>query len=281
MELFNQEVSIFPTSYSEILQRIRYTDPISYGTTRNYINGAVSYLSPYISRGVVSTKFIFSEIIKKGYPPEKIEKFIQELAWRDYWQQIWNSKGDAINQDLKHQQYPVSNYSISNVINKGNTGIHAIDTAIKKFYKTGYIHNHLRMYIASITCNIGQIHWKIPAKWMYYHLLDADWASNALSWQWVAGTNDNEYIQEILNSSGFKNIKVEKVYTSISTQDTVEKDAELLLNLGMGARLLVEEDLSEDKLSIIKNEIKAMCKNRQNNGEISYKACLNYVSATK
>ena len=93
--------------------------------------------------------------------------------------------------------------------------------------------------------------------------------------------NDNEYIQEILNSSGFKNIKVEKVYTSISTQDTVEKDAELLLNLGMGARLLVEEDLSEDKLSVIKNEIKTMCKNRQNNGEISYKACLNYVSATK
>ena len=93
--------------------------------------------------------------------------------------------------------------------------------------------------------------------------------------------NDNGYIQEILNSSGFKNIKVEKVYTSISTQDTVEKDAELFLNLGMGARLLVEEDLSEDKLSVIKNEIKAMCKNRQNNGEISYKACLNYVSATK
>ena len=192
MELFNQEVSIFPTSYSEILQRIRYIDPIRYGTTRNYINGAVCYLSPYISRGVVSTKFIFTEIINRGYPPEKIEKFIQELAWRDYWQQIWNSKGDAINQDLKHQQYPVSNHYISTVINKGNTGIHAIDTAIKKFYKTGYIHNHLRMYIASIVCNIGKSHWKIPAKWMYYHLLDADWASNALSWQWVAGTNANK-----------------------------------------------------------------------------------------
>ena len=92
MELFNQEVSIFPTSYSEILQRIRYIDPIKYGTTRNYINGAVSYLSPYISRGVVSTKFIFSEIINRGYHPEKIEKFIQELAWRYYWQQIWIAK---------------------------------------------------------------------------------------------------------------------------------------------------------------------------------------------
>ena len=220
MELFNQEVSIFPTSYSEILQRIRYIDPIRYGTTRNYINGAVSYLSPYISRGVVSTKFIFTEIINRGYPPEKIEKFIQELAWRDYWQQIWSSKGDAINQDLKHQQYPVSNHYISTVINNGNTGIHAIDTAIKKFYKTGYIHNHLRMYIASITCNIGQSHWKIPAKWMYYHLLDADWASNALSWQWVAGTNANKKYfvnQDNINKYCFTNQK--KTFLDVSYEE--------------------------------------------------------------
>jgi deoxyribodipyrimidine photo-lyase len=48
------------------------------------------------------------------------------------------------------------------------------------------------MYIASIACNVAQNHWKSPAQWMYYHLLDADWASNALSWQWVAGTNSNK-----------------------------------------------------------------------------------------
>ena len=48
------------------------------------------------------------------------------------------------------------------------------------------------MYIASIACNIGQSHWKFPAQWMYYYLLDADWASNALSWQWVAGANSNK-----------------------------------------------------------------------------------------
>ena len=48
------------------------------------------------------------------------------------------------------------------------------------------------MYIASIACNIGKSHWKTPAQWMYYYLLDADWASNALSWQWVAGANSNK-----------------------------------------------------------------------------------------
>ncbi|MFM8739639.1 MAG: FAD-binding domain-containing protein [Cytophagales bacterium] len=67
------------------------------------------------------------------------------------------------------------------------TGIAAVDKSIKEFYETGYLHNHVRMYVASITCNIGKAHWSAPAKWMYYHLLDGDLASNTCSWQWVAG----------------------------------------------------------------------------------------------
>ena len=192
MELFEYKNSIFPTSYAEILQRVRNIDPVKYGSTRNYINGSVTYLSAYISRGIVSTKFILSEVLNRGYQPAQIEKFIQELAWRDYWQQVWIAKGDAINQDLKHQQNPVSNTSIPKSIVTANTGIEAIDTSIQEFYKTGYLHNHVRMYIAAIACNMAQSHWKVPAQWMYYHLLDADWASNALSWQWVAGSNANK-----------------------------------------------------------------------------------------
>ncbi|MGB5666548.1 MAG: FAD-binding domain-containing protein [Maribacter sp.] len=191
-DLFNNEIPIFTTAYKEIKQRINNIDPIKYGKTRNFIDGAVTYLSPYISRGVISTNQIFSEILKRGYHLETIEKFIQELAWRDYWQQIWISKGDAINADLKNRQNPISNTSIPKAIVNARTGIEAIDTAINTFYNTGYLHNHLRMYIASITCNIGYSYWKLPAQWMYYHLLDADWASNALSWQWVAGANSNK-----------------------------------------------------------------------------------------
>ncbi|NDP28306.1 MAG: deoxyribodipyrimidine photolyase [Flavobacterium sp.] len=206
MELFEQQDPIFPTSYSEILQRVRTIDPVKYGSSRNYINGSVTYLSPYISRGIISTKFILSEVLNRGYKPARIEKFIQELAWRDYWQQVWIAKGEAINRDLKHPQSPVSNSSISKAIIEANTGIEAIDNAIQEFYKTGYLHNHLRMYIACIACNVGQSHWKVPAQWMYYHLLDADWASNALSWQWVAGANANKkYVanQENINNYCF------------------------------------------------------------------------------
>ena len=182
----------FPVLFDNILDRIATIDPVGYGKSRNYLDGAVSYLSPYISRGVISTKFVYQELLKRGFHPSPILKFIQELAWRDYWQQVWVTKGDAINQDLKNPQKQVVTKGISSAINTANTGIHIIDDAINQFYKTGYLHNHLRMYIASIACNIGQNHWKHPAQWMYYHLLDADWASNALSWQWVVGANSNK-----------------------------------------------------------------------------------------
>ena len=125
------------------------------------------------------------------YPFYKIEKFVQELAWRDYWQQIWINKGTLINYDLKNKQEGVKNYLIPKAILEGKTSIKAIDDSITDFYESGYIHNHVRMYIASLCCNIGGCHWKLPAKWMY-HLLDADWASNALSWQWVCGSNSNK-----------------------------------------------------------------------------------------
>jgi deoxyribodipyrimidine photo-lyase len=190
--LFGDQIELFPTSLDEIYQRVRKIDPVKYGSTRNYLDGSVTYLSPYISRGVLTTRFVLSETLRRGYDPDRIEKFIQELAWRDYWQQLWISRGDAIDNDLRQPQARVANRAIPRAIVEARTGIAAIDLAIADFYKTGYVHNHIRMYLASIACNLAQSHWKQPARWMYYHLLDADWASNALSWQWVAGSNSHK-----------------------------------------------------------------------------------------
>lgn len=183
---------MFSTDLDYILAAVDAVDPIRYGPTRNYVDGAVSKLSPYISRGVISTKFVFKRMLERGFEPKSIEKFIQELAWRDYWQQVWIAKGEEINQDLRQPQEDVENEQMPKALIEANTGIEAIDQAIIEFYSTGYLHNHLRMYIAAIACNMGKSHWKIPAQWMYYHLLDGDWASNALSWQWVAGSNSNK-----------------------------------------------------------------------------------------
>ncbi len=178
---------IFPTDFASIRERMETIDPIKYGTSRNYVNGAVSYLSPYISRGVISVNDVRKEVLKK-FTSGEVQKFVQELAWREYWQRVWQNKGDDILQDLKQAQQNVLHRQMIKNIADAATGIDAIDQHIQLMYETGYMHNHVRMYVASLACNIGGAHWLQPAKWMYYHLLDGDLASNHLSWQWVAGS---------------------------------------------------------------------------------------------
>lgn len=183
---------IFDTAYDKIIEKLIAVQPIKYAADRNYIDGSVTRLSPYISRGVISTKEVLQSVLDAGYEAYQIEKFIQELAWRDYWQQIWIEKGVSINEDLKNPQASALHSGIPQNIVLNQTGIEAIDKGIADLYQTGYMHNHMRMYVASMACNIAHCHWKNPAQWMYYHLLDADWGSNALSWQWVCAANSNK-----------------------------------------------------------------------------------------
>jgi deoxyribodipyrimidine photo-lyase len=178
----------FPTDYTSILERIHAIDPVRYANSRNYANGAVTYLSPYISRGVISTRQVYDAVLAKGYKTYQIEKFVQELAWRDYFQQVWKALGSSMFADIKQPQPHVLHYQIATAILNADTGIQAVDESIEMLLTTGYMHNHARMYAASIACNMAGAHWAQPAKWMYYHLLDADLASNTCSWQWVAGS---------------------------------------------------------------------------------------------
>ena len=181
----------FATRYEDIIAQLDTYDPLEYSNSRNYVDGNVSYLSPYISRGIISTKMVMERILAKDYPWYKIEKFLQELAWRDYWQNCWLHVKN-IDEEVKNPQSDVSHFKIPKSVRFANTGIKAIDKAIQLLKKEGYMHNHIRMYVASLCCNFGHSHWLTPAKWMYYHLIDGDWASNALSWQWIAGTNSKK-----------------------------------------------------------------------------------------
>jgi len=180
----------FPTKYGEILARIQLIDPIQYGSTRNYLGGAITYLSPYISRGVISTKLVFDSVLAKGYPLAEIESFVKELAWRDYFQRLGQVRNLSL--DIKFPQTEVEHHEIPSTVVNAQTGIQALDSAIEELYKFGYMHNHLRMYTAAVVTNIGKAHWFLPSKWMYYHLLDGDFASNRCSWQWVCGANSNK-----------------------------------------------------------------------------------------
>ena len=83
---------MFQTDYQAIRNLITQIKPASYVKNRNYIDGDVTKLSPYISRGVISTKQIFDYVQQQEFDLKQIEHFIQELAWRDYWQQVWMAK---------------------------------------------------------------------------------------------------------------------------------------------------------------------------------------------
>ncbi len=215
----------FPTEWENILNRIEKIDPVKYARSRNFIDGDVTYLSPYISRGVISVKMVKDIIFKRGYKMYEIEKFIQELAWREYWQRIWQSKGDEILLDLKqtqpdflHRKLPVS------VLNH-QTRIDAVDNYIEQLYEQGYMHNHVRMYLASIVCNVGKSHWLLPAQWLYFNLLDGDIASNHLSWQWTCGSaSSKKYYCDQANISRYTGSNQRKSFLAEDYETLAEMD---------------------------------------------------------
>lgn len=113
-ELFtgDKESVTFPTDYDSIIERIHRVDPIQYGKTRNYTAGAVTYLSPYVSRGVISGKQIHDAVIAGGCNTSESEKLVQELAWREYFQRVWQTKGDSLFEDIKQPQANVLHHKM-------------------------------------------------------------------------------------------------------------------------------------------------------------------------
>jgi deoxyribodipyrimidine photo-lyase len=251
----------FPTDWKSIQDRIQAIDPIKYASTRNFENGALTLLGPYISRGVISTKFVFEHVNSLDLEWKSTEKLVQELAWRDYWQQIWVEKHSQIESDFNFEQKDVLHSEIPTAIVEAKTGIEAIDEAIEIFYKTGYLHNHMRMYIAAICCNIGKYHWSAPAKWMYANLLDGDLASNHLSWQWVAGTFSNrKYVanQENINKY-FKSSAQRKTFLDVPYEafNNLDVPAELTQSFNGISKINYPESISpgelEEKKTLVYN----------------------------
>ena len=215
----------FTTDAIEIRMLLDKIDPIRYAKTRNFLDGSVTYLSPYISRGVISTKTVFDHLKRKDYSWESAEKLVMELAWRDFFQLVWRNQGDSINEDIKQDQIRVTNREIPVSLIHAETGIDAIDSGIRNLYETGYMHNHLRMYSAALACNVAQCHWREPARWMYYNLLDGDWASNACSWQWVAGSFSNKkYYANQENINRYCQTNQTNTYLDVSYEELSELD---------------------------------------------------------
>ncbi len=186
----------FPTETDSILSKIPLSDSLLFKSF-DYLSNSYSYLSPYLSRGVLSTDKILSLLLDlKGVHINTIETIIRQLAKRDFLQQKWYFKGDTIEMDLKKQE-GINNYKISAGITYGETNIGIIDKAIEAFYTHGYLDHFMRKCIAYISCNYSKSHWLVPAKWMYFHLLDADWATTVLNWK--AALNQQDTINFSIN----------------------------------------------------------------------------------
>ena len=99
-------MSVFPTSLEAINERIDTLNLTDYAQTRNYLNGSVSRLSPYISRGVITLPYVLNRILSRATVDEA-RTFIYELCWREYFQRIWHAYGDKIFTDFKQNQHPV------------------------------------------------------------------------------------------------------------------------------------------------------------------------------
>ena len=166
-------------------------DPAKYGSTRNHLDGAVTHLSPYIRHGVVSPVEVRDHALEISSSKEA-EKFIQQLAWREYWHRLYAESPDMIWRDIEDYKtgFVPSDYldELPADIAKGRTGVACIDGFISDLLATGYIHNHARLYLAGYICHWRRVKWQAGARWFLSHLLDGDPASNNLSWQWAAST---------------------------------------------------------------------------------------------
>ena len=176
-------------------ERLREMDPVAYGRTRNFLDGAVTGLSPYIRHGILSLDAVRNAALARCNNPARIEKFVQELAWRDYWQRVYRRHPESIWEDVEPYKtgFDAGDYvaELPADIAAGETGVACIDQFIATLLNSGYLHNHCRMYVAAYVVHWRRVRWQAGARWFLHHLVDGDPASNNLSWQWVASTFGN------------------------------------------------------------------------------------------
>ncbi len=174
-------------------------------------NGAVSVLSPYIRRRLVLESDAVAAAIA-AHGPEDAEKFVQEVIWRGYFKgwlerrpQVWDSYLTGLEADLAALDRGRRLRRDVDRAMDGQTGLECFDAWATELVDTGYLHNHARMWFASIWVFTLGLPWRLGADFFYRHLLDGDAASNTLGWRWVAGlhTRGKPYPADAQNIATF------------------------------------------------------------------------------
>ena len=186
----------------------------AYGRNTDHGPGAhkaVSGLSPYVRRRLVTEQDLVATALA-AHGPEDAEKFVQEVIWRGYFKgwlerrpQVWDSYRAGLEADLTALDRDRRlRRDIDRAMN-GQTGLECFDAWATELVDTGYLHNHARMWFASIWIFTLGLPWRLGADFFYRHLLDGDAASNTLGWRWVAGlhTRGKPYPADAQNIATF------------------------------------------------------------------------------
>ena len=191
-----------------------------YSKLRNFDFGPekrsnISCLSPYITHGIINEKEVIQKTLNK-FSFSKNEKFIQEVLWRTYWKgwlelrpNVWTDYLIELNQ-IKNELQNNKNY-LSAI--EGKTDIECFNEWVNELKENNYLHNHTRMWFASIWIFTLELPWQLGAEFFMKHLYDGDAASNTLGWRWVAGvqTQGKHYLASEWNIKKFTNNRFQNI----------------------------------------------------------------------
>ena len=214
---------IFEASRAKAVDKLNHfveNNLSEYSKLRNFDFGTdnrsnISCLSPYITHGIINELEVIDKSLKK-FSFLKNEKFIQEVLWRVYWKgwlelrpNVWSDyliELDNFRDEFKNDQ----NYL--NAI-EGKTDIDCFNQWIIELKENNYLHNHARMWFASIWIFTLELPWQLGAEFFMKHLYDGDAASNTLGWRWVAGvqTQGKHYLASEWNIKKFTNNRFQNI----------------------------------------------------------------------
>ena len=236
----------FESSRTLIIKKLDYfiqNNTINYSKLRNFDFGPsnrenVSCLSPYIAHGTISELEIINKLLNKT-SFIKNEKFIQEVMWRIYWKgwleyrpEVWNEYLNNLNNiKIKYRD----NKRYLDAI-EGKTNIECFNDWVFELKNYNYLHNHTRMWFASIWIFTFDLPWELGAEFFMRYLYDGDAASNTLGWRWVAGiqTNGKHYLAKEWNiekftNNRYKNINLnESAFPKIEDKNYIIKDKDFI-----------------------------------------------------
>ena len=239
----------------ESLEIFLNQDIINYPSKRNYDFGTidrrnVSCLSPYVSHRLIDEYEISKKVLSK-HPYQKVEKYIQEIYWRVYWKgwlelrpKVWSDFIGDLNIIEESKDY-------HQAIN-GQSKIECLNDWVKEIQEYNYLHNHARMWFASIWIFTLGLPWQKGAEFFMKHLLDGDAASNTLSWRWVAGiqTKGKNYIAQNWNINKFTNNKYKDLKLNENPQPIMDQREYKISPISIG-----NDEKISNRLVFFENEL--------------------------